>query len=145
MGDWAERRGRLLTAAAAVGMLALLLAGEFYQEDEPLRLGDVVFEVVQLALLVGSMAASVLLLLRTRAQAEESRLLREDVEAARAEGRRWREEMGVHLQALGTAIRRQFGAWRLTAAEQEVGLLLLKGLSHKEIARVRGTGEATIR
>ena len=53
--------------------------------------------------------------------------------------------MAEQLVELGSAIRRQFEAWQLTSAEQEVGLLLLKGLSHKEIAGVRRTSEATIR
>lgn len=35
--------------------------------------------------------------------------------------------------------------WELSPAEKEVALLLLKGLSHKEIAEVRGTSEATVR
>ena len=39
----------------------------------------------------------------------------------------------------------QFTRWGLTAAEREVGLLLLKGLSHKEVAAMRSTGETTIR
>jgi DNA-binding CsgD family transcriptional regulator len=33
----------------------------------------------------------------------------------------------------------------MTAAEREVGLLILKGLSHKEIAALRSTSEATVR
>ena len=33
----------------------------------------------------------------------------------------------------------------MTPAEREVGLLLLKGLSHKEVAAARSTGETTIR
>jgi DNA-binding CsgD family transcriptional regulator len=33
----------------------------------------------------------------------------------------------------------------MTAAERDVGLLILKGLSHKEIAALRGTSEATVR
>ena len=33
----------------------------------------------------------------------------------------------------------------MTAAEQEIGLLMLKGLSHKEIATLRDTAEATVR
>jgi DNA-binding NarL/FixJ family response regulator len=53
--------------------------------------------------------------------------------------------MAHHLRELGAGIQRQFQAWGLTAAEQEVGLLLLKGFSHKEIARLRRTSEATIR
>ena len=40
---------------------------------------------------------------------------------------------------------RQFQDWGLTGAEREVGLLILKGLSHKEIAALRATTEATVR
>lgn len=39
----------------------------------------------------------------------------------------------------------QFAEWGMTVAEREVGLLILKGLSHKEIARLRATTEATVR
>lgn len=46
---------------------------------------------------------------------------------------------------LGAAIAKQFGLWKLTSSEQEVGMLILKGLSLKEIALVRGTAEKTIR
>ena len=144
MPDWSGRRGRWLMVAAAA-MFALLVAGELLQEDEDLTPAAVLQELLSLALLVGTTVASALLVLRVRAQEEEGRLLRRDLEVVRAEGRRWREEMAVHLRELGTAIRRQFEVWGLTAAEQDIGLLLLKGLSHKEIARLRDTGEATIR
>ena len=143
--DRDDKRDRWLLAAAAAGMLTLLLAGEFYNEGDDLELGDMLFEILQLALLVGGTAASVLLVLRVRTQEEGSRVLRRDLEAVLADGRRWREEMAYHLHELGNGIRRQFEAWRLTPAEQEVGLLLLKGFSHKEIARFRNTSEATIR
>jgi DNA-binding CsgD family transcriptional regulator len=33
----------------------------------------------------------------------------------------------------------------LTEAEKEVGLLMLKGLSHKEIANIRNSSEKTVR
>ncbi|MBZ0120481.1 MAG: helix-turn-helix transcriptional regulator, partial [Sandaracinaceae bacterium] len=46
---------------------------------------------------------------------------------------------------LGEALARQFERWQLTAAEREVALLLLKGLSLKEIAEARGTSERTVR
>ena len=47
--------------------------------------------------------------------------------------------------ALAAAIDKQFGRWQLTAAEREIGLLLLKGLSHREVAELRQTSEATVR
>jgi len=57
----------------------------------------------------------------------------------------WREKALLLLAGLGEAIQQQFESWHLTAAEQEVGLLLLKGLSIKEISTIRQTSEKTIR
>lgn len=68
-----------------------------------------------------------------------------DLAAARREAQRFREEAHDALRGLGEAIDRQFTRWSLSPAEREVGLLLLKGLSHKEIADVRSTSETTIR
>ncbi|WP_419910712.1 response regulator transcription factor [Hoeflea sp.] len=39
----------------------------------------------------------------------------------------------------------QFDAWRLTASEQDVVIMLLKGLSFREIADLRETREKTVR
>lgn len=49
------------------------------------------------------------------------------------------------LLGLGLYIKAQFNEWGLTPAEQDVALLLLKGLSMKEIATVRQVGERTTR
>ena len=68
-----------------------------------------------------------------------------DLAAARKEAARFREEAHDALRGLGEAIDRQFTRWNLSPAEREVGLLLLKGLSHKEISDVRSTSETTIR
>jgi len=68
-----------------------------------------------------------------------------DLDLARIQGRQWRDETRALLKGLGEAIDRQFLAWKLTEAEQDVGLLILKGLSLKEIAAVRVTSERTIR
>jgi DNA-binding CsgD family transcriptional regulator len=136
---------RWLLAVAAVAMFALLLAEEFIQGDEPLTLSALLLESLDLALLIGCAVASVLLILRMQAHEEESRILLEDVRIVRAESQRWRKEVEDHLRGLGAAIQKQFEIWNLSKAEQEVGLLLLKGFSHKEIARVRHTSTTTIR
>lgn len=72
-------------------------------------------------------------------------LSREALAASREDAERWRAEVRHLTSGLGAAIDRQLENWGLSHAEQEVALLLLKGLSHKEIAEVRGTGEATVR
>ena len=71
--------------------------------------------------------------------------LRVDLVAAQREAERFREEAHDALRGLGEAIDRQFSRWTLSPAEREIGLLLLKGLSHKEIGEVRSTSETTIR
>lgn len=44
-----------------------------------------------------------------------------------------------------TAMRQQFLAWELSPSESEVALLLIKGLSMREISEVRDVKEKTIR
>lgn len=80
-------------------------------------------------------------------QAAEARAahLEGDLQAARIEAGRYKAEARVALAGLGQAIDAQFERWDLTGAEREVGLLLLKGLTHREAAEVRKTSEATVR
>jgi DNA-binding NarL/FixJ family response regulator len=68
-----------------------------------------------------------------------------DVATARQEAERWRAEAADLLGGLWAAIDRQFDRWQLTEAEREVALLLLKGLSHKQVAARRDTSERTVR
>ncbi len=65
--------------------------------------------------------------------------------ASQAEVERWRNEAHEALQGLGAAIEKQCDRWALTDAERAVAMLLLKGLSMKEIADARGTAERTTR
>jgi DNA-binding CsgD family transcriptional regulator len=80
-----------------------------------------------------------------RADRAEMLTLAERLKVTEADAKRWRDEAGEILGGLGAALDRQFERWALSPAEKEVGLLLLKGLSHKEIAEVRSVSEATAR
>jgi len=91
-------------------------------------------------------SVGVILLIRVTAQQREQTLtVVRDLEVARLQGQRWRSDARTLLKGLGDAIDEQFKQWNLTEAEREVALLLLKGLSLKEIAQVRSTSERTIR
>ncbi len=70
---------------------------------------------------------------------------RSDLVEALVEAEQWKQESSELIQGLGVAIEQQFKRWNLTSAEAEVGLFLLKGLSHKEIASIRHTSERTVR
>ena len=55
------------------------------------------------------------------------------------------QEMKNARHEYSNVIHTQFEQWVLTPSEQEVAMLLLKGLSFKEISSVRGTKEKTVR
>jgi DNA-binding CsgD family transcriptional regulator len=131
------RYGSLIAAFSLIGLLA---AGDLLVDlDEGVSGHHLLAEgaVVGIAL-----AAAAALIRALMAQTHElNRRLASSDEEARA----WRQEAESLLRGLGASIDRQFGRWHLSGAEKEVALLLLKGLSHKEIARARGIGEATAR
>ncbi|SEL57990.1 transcriptional regulator, LuxR family [Colwellia chukchiensis] len=55
------------------------------------------------------------------------------------------EEMKNARHQYSNVIHKQFLKWSLTPSEQEVAMLMLKGLSFKEISAVRNTKEKTVR
>jgi DNA-binding CsgD family transcriptional regulator len=71
--------------------------------------------------------------------------LHDRLRAAQGEAQRFREESRACLRGLAVAIDRQLVRWALSPAEREVALLLLKGLSLKEIASLRASSERTVR
>ncbi|MEM7209175.1 MAG: LuxR C-terminal-related transcriptional regulator [Pseudomonadota bacterium] len=74
-----------------------------------------------------------------------SRFLAQVAHRRKEDADNWRAQAAELLSGLGRLIAAQFDNWMLTQAEQEVGFLLLKGLSFKQIAEVRGTSERTVR
>jgi DNA-binding CsgD family transcriptional regulator len=128
-----------------IGCFILLLALEFLTQEDEIRLFDLVGDAVSIALTIGAAVGVALLLQRIHAQHEEQMALIRDLEIARTEGDGWRSKVQSHLAGLKGAMDQQFQAWGMTAAEREVGLLILKGLSHKEIAALRATTDATVR
>jgi len=72
-------------------------------------------------------------------------LLTQDLALANQQAQQWREANRELIAGLAVQIQKQFDIWQLTPAEAEVGMLMLKGLSHGEIAHVRNASERTIR
>jgi DNA-binding CsgD family transcriptional regulator len=101
--------------------------------------------LTEAAIMALALAGAVTLWRQLRSARQRADRLSVDLETARREAERFRNEAHDALRGLGEAIDRQFSRWQLTPAEREVGLLLLKGLSHKEAAAARSTGENTIR
>jgi hypothetical protein len=64
----------------------------------------------------------------------QGRALRRTLAERQAERDAWRADAERALVDFSQAVDRQFSGWRLTPAEREVALDLLRGKSHKEIA-----------
>ena len=57
----------------------------------------------------------------------------------------WQMRTRAYTEGLAIEIDRQMDSWELSKAEKEIALLLLKGLSNKEISEIRDTSEQTIK
>ena len=144
MSDLGGRWNTWWAVAAMAGGVTLLMTLEIIEEPH-LTLPQILMEMIEPLLLVVTGAGVAYLMLRTRLQHEEQLSLIRDLEVARTEGAAWRSDMRELLKGLGDAIDAQFDRWDLTPAEREVAVLMLKGLSHKEIGGVRGSSERTVR
>ena len=137
----------LLVVFAGIGVLTALDLG-FDTQGGP-KLAHVLIEgAVSLTGLAGAafVARRLWTALREVREARRATVaLTERLKATEAEAARWRQEARDHLEGLSAALDRQFDSWQLSPAEKEVALLLLKGLSHKELAEVRSITEATAR
>ena len=144
MHGWFDRRTRLWAAAAAIGGIVLLVATKLV-EDPDSGFKDVLLELVEsLPVIITSVGLAILFQVTQRQHEDQMALIR-DLDVARVHGQRWRAEARLLIDGLGKAMDEQVARWTLTQAERDVALLLLKGLSLKEIATVRATNERTVR
>lgn len=102
----------------------------------------VVFETLMIA---GALLMTTTLWLGWRRSARSVSELRLSLDAREEERDVWRRSAQRALEGLGEAMDHQFEAWGLTPAEREVALLLLKGHSHKAIARHTDRSAQTVR
>lgn len=141
--DGSDARTERAVSAALLGLVAMLLGSDVVLDVLGGAAGGHL--LLEAAVFVIATGGLVWLARRAYLARREAGVLRTDLLAARDDVARWRAEAQELLQGLGAAIDRQFREWELSAAEREVGLLLLKGLSLKEIAEVRGVSERTVR
>ena len=139
-----DRSTATWAGAAIVAGVAVMLGLELIEEPN-LSTSAILLELLGIVPTVLMSVGVVLLFQIAHRQRGQQLTLIRDIEVARLEGQRWRSEARTLLNGLGDAIEGQFTRWNLTEAEREVALLLLKGLSLREVASVRATSERTIR
>jgi DNA-binding CsgD family transcriptional regulator len=129
----------------AVALLSIIIGGtaDLAMDDPETWLSfHVVFETLMIA---GALVMATTLWLGWWRSAHSAASLRESLERQREERDAWNASAQAALEGLGRAVETQFRTWRLTPAESEVALMLLKGYEHKEIAALTKRSERTVR
>jgi len=127
-------------------LFALMMAGSGFDISLDISHGASLEHVVKEAVLfVLSIFAMLWLIQGLRTQQKEIEGLRKSLQLATQTSKQPEKYVQEARKKLGDVISQQFKDWALSPSEREVGLLLLKGLSLKEIAAVRNTLEKTVR
>ncbi|MDP2307302.1 MAG: helix-turn-helix transcriptional regulator [Pseudomonadota bacterium] len=137
----------LRLVAGMFALVALLVTGDAALDlREGASLWHVSGEALVIALALVGLGALVQRIRadRLRLQTEVVRL-RGSEETWRTNSNRWEAQATAAVRAFGDAVDSEFERWNLTPSEREVALLILKGMSMKDIATGRGTSERTVR
>ncbi len=131
-------------------LIAVLVSVDLITDlNDRTTLWHVALELLVITIGFVAAAAIVLRLRRAARAAQELRAhagrLAEDLRVTKEEAARWQRDAADLITGLSDAIDAQLARWQLSPAEQEIALLLLKGLSHKEIAQLRSVSETTVR
>jgi len=131
-----------LIAALLAAIVALKMLDLRADMAENLPLSHLVQEWV---LLVLSLVGFSYLIFEMRRRTRAMGRLRQSLMANEARVDSLSTELQEARAQHGKAVRNQFDLWHLTESEQQVAMLMLKGLSQKEIATIRETREKTVR
>lgn len=140
-----DENPRALRWLLALALLSIIAGGTvdlYLDRPERWLSFHVVFEVL---MITGALLLATTLWFGWFRAERSAAELRRSLDARREERDAWRTSARLALRGLGEAVDRQFVLWGLTPAEREVALLLLKGYSHKQVARASGRNERTAR
>ena len=129
-----------------VFILVIIMLLNFFDVITDISLGVPVWHIFSESLIVIVSGFGALFLVKDmRSRTLSNVRLKQEVAFSDDKLRNISQEMKNARHEYSAVIRKQFLQWSLTPSEQEVAMLLLKGLSFKEISAVRNTKEKTVR
>ncbi len=137
-----DERLRLILAAALSAIIVGGVVDLILDQPETWLSFHVIFETLMIA---GALLVTTTLWMGWWRSSRSVSELRRSLEEREEERDVWRSSARLALEGLGEAIDAQFDAWELTPSERQVALLLLKGHSHKAIAKHTGRSAQTVR
>ncbi|MFT6506375.1 helix-turn-helix transcriptional regulator [Colwellia polaris] len=127
-------------------VLLIIMVLNFFDVLTDISLGVPQWHIIEESLIVlMSGVAAIFLIFDIRKRTKNALLLKNQLSLSAYELKNITEEMSLARKQYSQVIHDQFELWQLTKSEQEVAMLLLKGLSFKEICAVRETKEKTAR
>ena len=129
----------------SVLLLGLLILIDQLKNDEPFIVARFALDVLEKAILVAAVVAVAYIAMETKEMKLERTDLLKDLARVTQESDAWRNAARTHIDGLSRAIADQFKMWRLSESETDIALLMLKGLTFREIANLRGSEETTVR
>lgn len=127
-------------------ILLIIMCLNFFDVLTDISLGVPVWHVFSESLIVLVSAIGALFLIKDiYARTSDITRLKQELLISDDKFKNITDEMKSARHEYSAVIHSQFKQWLLTPSEQDVAMLLLKGLSFKEISAVRNTKEKTVR
>lgn len=127
-------------------ILATIMVFNFFDILTDISLGVPNWHIFEESLVVVvSAIGTVFLLFEIIGRTKHINQLKQDLALSDGKLQNISDEMKAARSHYSELIYQQFNEWKLTKSEQEVAMLLLKGLSFREISGVRDTKEKTVR
>ena len=134
---------RILVAIALVIVVLATILDWFDDWSTGASVADLLFDTIISGFVAGTLVY--IWMQRPRATQMRNKHLERAVRHSKDDLARWKTRASKLLKGLGSEINQQLDCWHLSKAEKEVALLLIKGVSLKELAEIRGTSEKTVR
>ena len=132
-----------LMVAIILGVIMVLNLADVVTD---VNLGVPTWHIIEESMIVLAAGLTVTyLVIEMRSRARQLEHLTQNLSRADQQIANITQEMRSARHPYSELIHQQFRTWELTTSEQQVAMLLLKGLSFKEIAAVRDTREKTVR
>jgi DNA-binding NarL/FixJ family response regulator len=114
----------------------------FFDIQEGIPVSHIWHEVVMFGIAFGALIWQIRVIMKKNDHIES---LNTELLDTKQSYQEWKAKTHASAQEIRHLIDKQFLIWHLSHSEKDVALLLIKGLSMKEIAEIRNTQEKTVR
>ncbi len=103
------------------------------------------FVILELAICISSFVGFFSMLRKYIKEKDISEGLNEELSKLKSDSEQWKKKVKLISNEFSHALDQQLEEWGLSTTEKEIAVLLMKGMSAKEIAELRSVSEKTVR